>query len=99
MKIEKGRYSCDADEVHQLTGAHLWILRELKRTPGIALEILADRLEIGPPVCASLINELVESGFISFVDRGTWQQEDTCRLTDRGQFALAVLRKKVFLEY
>jgi DNA-binding MarR family transcriptional regulator len=98
MRSEKIRYASETEEDHVLTDSHLWALRELKRTPGIGPDALANRLGIVPASCVLLVSKLTESGYVSFVDGNGKELRDGCVLTDQGHSALAVLRKKAFLE-
>lgn len=47
-----------------VTGAQLWLLQEIAKTPDIGVSVLADRLSIHQSTCSQLVEKLVTRGLV-----------------------------------
>lgn len=47
-----------------ITGAQLWVIREIETTPGIGVSELADRLSIHQSTCSQLVEKLAVRGMV-----------------------------------
>jgi DNA-binding MarR family transcriptional regulator len=47
-----------------VTGAQLWLLQEIAKTPDIGVSVLAERLSIHQSTCSQLVEKLVTRGLV-----------------------------------
>ena len=69
---------------HGLSGAQVWMLHELVRTPEVGVTDLAAQLSIHQSTASQLIDKLVRSGFVERVGHALDRRRVHLRLSRRG---------------
>ena len=58
------RHAGRPEELSQLTGSQLELVRLLRRRPGISVNQVADELNLAPNTVSTLVRQLVDAGFV-----------------------------------
>lgn len=54
----------EVEEICGVSGSQLWVMHELRQSPGIGVTELARRLSIHQTTCSQLIDKLVSRGYV-----------------------------------
>jgi DNA-binding CsgD family transcriptional regulator len=58
------RHAGRPQELSQLTGSQLELVRLLRRRPGLSVSEVADELNVAPNTVSTLVRQLVDAGFV-----------------------------------
>ena len=71
----------EVEQTCGVTGAQLWVIREIEATPGIGVSELAERLSIHQSTCSQLVEKLVVRGMVGKERSSEDQRRVGLRLT------------------
>lgn len=72
-----------------VSGSQLWMLREIKRMPGIGVSELAQELAIHQSTCSQLVDKLVRSGHVTKKRSQDDQRRVGLQITKQGNKTLS----------
>lgn len=75
----------EVEQTCGVTGAQLWVIREIGTTPGIGVSELAERLSIHQSTCSQLVEKLAVRGMVSKARSSEDQRRVGLRLTGEAE--------------